>query len=1120
MASLVSPGLAITVTDETQYVSTGLGTVPLVFVATAQDKTNPSGGKAMGTTKAMAGQLQSYGSQRDLITALGYPSFQLDAAGNSINGGELNEYGLQALYSALGLGSNCFVVRADIDLDQLKAGVRPIGAVSGGTEWFDISNNTSFGIFEWDAITQSYSSVTPTVITSTTQCTAPSGPVTVYTPLSSIGNIGDYAVVIADPNNPIFWKDLNNNWQAVGTLDWQRGYPTVQSKYVYGAGGSNPANAVLANGTNQFYINGILVSITGAGTYATPTEVVTSINNAVDGGTFANGVGAALDSTGLINILADATANGGLGTVVISGAGAAGLNAGVGLGLQSSASAATYYIPLLSFGSYNSVPTFAASEATPAPSGSVWIKTSSTGNGANWSLSRYNSTTSKWVQQPAPLYPSRASALYSLDLASGGLKIAQNTLFVDYSTLSGYPATFKVYNRYMTGLTVVTGSVPVNPSATFTIGDQFALAVTQPGKDGYTAYKFTINSTTVTGFIQMILAKGIPNVSATQATTGAITLSHSTGGDIYLVNISGTAITNAGFTTSTAGIMTEKAILTATYASVTDGTTVSLYNTLVAGNWSPLSYVSSASKPYVAPADGTHWYYADVIEADMMICTATGWKGYRTVSADARGYDLTQTDPNGPIFTAGLAPALQSTGSGVVEGDLWVDTGDLENYPSLYRYDGALWNKISLTDTVSQNGILFADARWDASLDGSGYSVGGIVDPVSAAIPVISTMLLSNYTDLDCPAYQLYPRGTLLWNTRRNGSNVKFYQSGQFSSTNYPNAATTGTHQTGTIPVYAGTWVTVSGSNEDGSPTMGHHAQRAMVVRALNSAIESNTDIREEQYSFQLIACPGYPEVLSNLTALNNDRSNTAFIIGDTPFDLKPNTIDITKWSNTVETTADIYTAIYYPSGYSTDLSGNNIVVPPSHIALRTYIHSDLLSYQWFAPAGARRGLVDNATQVGWVDYTSGLFNPIGVSHSLRDILYTLRINPITVLPNLGLVVWGQKTRSPIAQSTDRVNVSRLVAYIRTILASVGNAYLFEPNDKITQDSIKNAVSGVFNDLVAKRGIYDYVVVCDSSNNTPDRVARNELYVDVAIAPVRAVEYIYIPIRLVNPGAK
>jgi phage tail sheath protein FI len=77
---------------------------------------------------------------------------------------------------------------------------------------------------------------------------------------------------------------------------------------------------------------------------------------------------------------------------------------------------------------------------------------------------------------------------------------------------------------------------------------------------------------------------------------------------------------------------------------------------------------------------------------------------------------------------------------------------------------------------------------------------------------------------------------------------------------------------------------------------------------------------------------------------------------------------------------------------------------------------------------------------------------------------------------------------------------------------------LFEPNDPITRNAVTAVVSSLLNDLVAKRGVTDYLVVCDTSNNTPERIARNELYVDVAVQPTKDVEFIFIPIRLKNPG--
>jgi len=118
------------------------------------------------------------------------------------------------------------------------------------------------------------------------------------------------------------------------------------------------------------------------------------------------------------------------------------------------------------------------------------------------------------------------------------------------------------------------------------------------------------------------------------------------------------------------------------------------------------------------------------------------------------------------------------------------------------------------------------------------------------------------------------------------------------------------------------------------------------------------------------------------------------------------------------------------------------------------------------------------------------------------------------------LLVWGQKTSAPAASALDRVNVSRLVMYIRRQLRKNTLAFVFEPNDQLTRDNLKSAVDGFLGDILIKRGLYDFATVCDESNNTPDRIDRNEMYIDIAIKPVKAAEFIYIPIRVVATGAE
>jgi hypothetical protein len=278
---------------------------------------------------------------------------------------------------------------------------------------------------------------------------------------------------------------------------------------------------------------------------------------------------------------------------------------------------------------------------------------------------------------------------------------------------------------------------------------------------------------------------------------------------------------------------------------------------------------------------------------------------------------------------------------------------------------------------------------------------------------------------------------------------------------------------------------------------------------------------------FNLLACPQYPELITNMVALNNERSNTGFVVGDTPLRLEPSGTAITAWANNAAgsidgegalATADVYLGTFYPSCQTTDLSGSQVVQPPSHMMIRTIIRSDEVAFPWLAPAGVRRGVVDNAERLGYVDGQTGEFVSIATGQGLRDVLYTNRINPITFIPGVGITNYGNKTATSVASALDRINVARLVAFLRSRLEEIGKTFVFEPNDQITRNEISNAIEGLMVDLVAKRGIYDYLVVCDESNNTPARIDRNELYVDIAIEPVKAIEFIYIPLRIKNTG--
>ena len=1085
--ALVSPGVQVTVTDQSYYAPTAVGSVAYILLATEQDKIAPGGASvAPGTTAANAGEVYNITSQRDLVTTFGTPTFKTTSSGTPINGSELNEYGLLAAYSLLGSSNSVYIQRANVDLGQLGGSTtRPAGDPTNGDLWLDTSN-TNWGMYEWSATTQAFTLVSPIVVNSSSSLESN------ITPNVGIGSIGQYAVNTVSNTNPIFYKTYDNTWQLVGNVGWQARIPTIT--------GSNTSVSMTANSNITINTTNVTVS-TGANASTVSAAIISAA---------ITGITSRVSSSGqvIIQVTELAQSDGATtnGKIAISNGNNTPLT---DLGIT----AGTYNGPAVAIAPYYSVPSYESANLAAdsgRPTGSIWQKASTIGSGLTLSVKQYNSSTNTWATKTVNDYANVFVATYTLDPTGGGINLSAGTVFAEYDAYAEDAGVqphvgTKIWYRKTAGQTVVTGSTTTPISAN--VGASFTLKTRANAASATTTtYTVTISTATVAGFVDAVSAASIPSVSAALGSDGSMTLTHALGGDMYLTDGAGTPLANVGIDVS------------ATYVSqVFDDAGSAISNVLIASNWEPIdrqTFTVSSTQVFADPAEDAYWYYNTPTRADIMISNGSAWLGYGNETNDIRGYNLANTDPAGPIFST-TAPTLQSDGTALVYGDLWIDSSDLENYPALYRWQSVnavdQWVAIDTSDNTGQNGIVFADARWATS---------GTTDVISDAILTIRELKLSNYVDLDKPDPALYPRGMLLFNTRASGYNVKQFKTSYFTATAYPGES---------IPTETSAWVSVSGYNTSGAvPNFGRKAQRGVVVSAMRSAIDSSTSLREDANIFNIIACPGYPELMPNMVTLNEDRDNTAFIIGDTPMRLEASGTAIQAWANNTAgatatgeeglNTSSPYLAVYYPSGLTNDLSGNQVAVPPSHAALRTYIKSDNVSYPWLAPAGTRRGLIDNLSAIGYVDSNSGSFISIGVTQGLRDVMYNNKINPLTSLPGTGLVVYGQKTLATDPSSLDRVNVARLVNFLRNQLNTIARPFVFEPNDPITRNGLLSVVNSLLNDLIAKRGITDYLSVCDTTNNTPERIARNELYVDIAIQPTKAVEFIYIPIRLKNPG--
>jgi len=1135
--ALTSPGVEVSVINESFYVPSDAGTTPLFIVASGQNKAPGSGsGTASGTTTANANTVYLLSSQRELTETFGDPKFYTDASGNALHGYELNEWGLQAAYSFLGIANRAYVLRPNVDLTELVGSASsPTADPTDGTYWFDLASS-SFGVQEWSATNQVFTAKTPTLITSVSDL---AGNSSTGAPKTSIGSIGDYAVNTTHVSNKMYYKNDAGAWTQLGSSAWHLSHPVV----------SVASGTTVVSGQTMS-INGITVTPGGTALSDVVAAIASNVTN----------VTAAIDTvTGNLEIyhngyaLGDSSGAGGTNTIRFEEGN--GVLASLGI------TAKIYKGPTFLQSKHTSRPTWKTADDN-RPNGSVWFKTTSANSGTNIIAKLYDSTNGAWGTVSSPLYATNNSAIYNTDPTNGGTGIAAGTLYAQYNITEESMASGDALDttpnvgdlqlfRFEGAETIISSKTvyPLNLQGKFTCSESVKNAealvekiVTVANQDGSTiadAEDF------VTGFA----AANFTNLEASIVTSGnykgAIEIKHKLGGDFRMAdNVEGTPLATAGFSTSTAhayGGYTANSttLIDNLYAAPTGETMDSTTNAgIVASNWKRLSYTAGINSPNNEPADGSLWYDTTVDSADIMSHNGTTWVGYRTAHAT--------TDPSGPQFSA-TTPTTQSDGTALVTNDLWVDTSDLENYPKIYKYNtsatlsstntanqvavtttGAAWVTVDKADQTTEDGIVFADARWHTLAERSANA-----STQAGTASSIKDLLTDGFLDPDAPDPALYPQGIMLWNSRRSGYNIKEYKNSYITETKYPSSGSSGLgnirYSNEAVGGYfPDRWVTRSGNKEDGSGTFGRKAQRKVVIQQIKSEIDTNQAIREDQRGFNVIACPGYPEAISNMINLNTDRNNTAFIIGDTPLRLEGTATAITNWSNNSAAALDNgedglvsasdYLGVFYPSGKTTDNSGNTVVVPPSHMIMRTLANNDNVAYPWFAPAGTRRGVVDNATAVGYIDASEGEFKTISVTESVRDSMHSVKINPITFFSGAGIVNFGNLTKVSGSSALDRINVSRLAVYLRSQLDAIGKPFIFEPNDELTRNEIKGAIESFLLELVGQRALYDFLVVCDETNNTATRIDRNELYVDIAIEPVKSVEFIYIPLRIKNTG--
>ena len=209
------------------------------------------------------------------------------------------------------------------------------------------------------------------------------------------------------------------------------------------------------------------------------------------------------------------------------------------------------------------------------------------------------------------------------------------------------------------------------------------------------------------------------------------------------------------------------------------------------------------------------------------------------------------------------------------------------------------------------------------------------------------------------------------------------------------------------------------------------------------------------------------------------------------------------------------YACAYYPwVKVQDETSGLPLWMPPSVAALGTMGSSQESSELWFAPAGFNRGgLTDGSAGLSVIDVREKL------SSKQRDKLYENNINPIASFPNEGIVIFGQKTLQVTPSALDRINVRRLMIYLKKEISRLSTRVLFDQNIKVTWDRFKGDVVPFLASVQSRFGLTDYKVLLDETTTTPDLVDRNIIYAKIFVKPARSIEFIAIDFVITRSGA-
>ena len=391
-------------------------------------------------------------------------------------------------------------------------------------------------------------------------------------------------------------------------------------------------------------------------------------------------------------------------------------------------------------------------------------------------------------------------------------------------------------------------------------------------------------------------------------------------------------------------------------------------------------------------------------------------------------------------------------------------------------------------------------SAWTSTRSGSGDEIHAVVVDEDGGISGVPGTVLESFSKLSKASDAKSPQGEVLYypTVIQNKSKYVFWMDHNTSGTNWGNAA-------------AGTTFTAVDVPSSESLSGGANGT-AVTDGQLKTAYEKFNDADTVDVGLIIAGPSGSSAHVDNLITIAENRKDVVVFASPQRSDVVNVSDSNTQTSNVVDFFNNVRSSSYvvFDSGYKYTYDRYNDVYrycPLNGDIAGLAARTDILADSWYSPAGLNRGVIRGAAKLA--------FNP---TKSQRDTLYTSRVNPVATFSGQGTILFGDKTGLSSPSAFDRINVRRLFITLEKAVSTASKFQLFEFNDEFTRANFRNIVEPFLREVQGRRGITDFLVVCDETNNTGEVIDRNEFVAEIFVKPARSINFITLSFVATRTG--